>query len=49
MGEVFLTILWIPAIIGMPLLPIMGLYGVVVSIPALFEDKGQYRYLTTTF
>jgi len=39
MGEVFLIILWLPAIIGMPLLPIMGLYGVVVSIPALFKDK----------
>ena len=39
MGEVFLTILWLPAMVGMPLLPIMGLYGIAVSIPALRKDK----------
>ena len=39
MGEFFLTLLWLPAIIGMPLLPIMGLYGLAVSIPALFIDN----------
>ncbi len=39
MGEFFLTILWLPAIIGMPLLPVIGLYGVVVSVPALLNDK----------